>query len=285
MQVALIAIMRNEVRYLLEWVAYHRLIGFDEIFVYDNVSNDGTTLLCQELQAAGLINYKTWIDPAPEEKTGPQIPAYRDAAQTVKADWLCFLDADEFLVLDGFHSIHSFIQSAGRESMPIALNWKIFGSNNLKRYDSGLVTDRFTRRGLITADVNRHIKTIGPRSALIDGAQVHVHGWILNRLNQFYVNAAGHRIEVSGCTFVDPPMWNFAWVNHYIVKSLEEFQFKRRRGKVSHNPTDPEKFSQTEENYFRMYDANDLDDQFIRRLRPKLVDEIMNIRLRIGVLG
>jgi len=40
--VTLVAICRNERRFLIEWVAYHRLIGFERIIIYDNETNDGS---------------------------------------------------------------------------------------------------------------------------------------------------------------------------------------------------------------------------------------------------
>ncbi|MBT9572601.1 MAG: glycosyltransferase family 2 protein, partial [Pseudomonas umsongensis] len=36
------AICKNEKPYILEWVAHQKLSGFDQIFVYDNDSDDGT---------------------------------------------------------------------------------------------------------------------------------------------------------------------------------------------------------------------------------------------------
>jgi len=38
MSCSLCAIVKNEARYLLEWVLYHRLIGFDGIVIYESDS-------------------------------------------------------------------------------------------------------------------------------------------------------------------------------------------------------------------------------------------------------
>ena len=42
MKFTLVTTVRNEGPYLWEWVAYHRMIGFHDIIVFQNDSNDGT---------------------------------------------------------------------------------------------------------------------------------------------------------------------------------------------------------------------------------------------------
>jgi len=276
---ALIVIVRDEARALLEWVAYHRVIGFDEIIVYDNESRDGTTELCHQLQNEGAITHRPWPDPAPELGTGPQVPAYEHAVANSAADWLCFLDADEFLVLQNYRTVGDLLRVAGRHAMPIALNWKIFGSNWQIEYRDGLVIDRFTRCGGPEQDVNRHIKTLGPASVLLAGARVHIHGWVLAK-GQYYVDALGNPAAVEGYTFVTPPRWRGAWVNHYLVKSREEFEQKRLRGKATHAVGDPTKYDRTIEDYFTKYDQNEMEDNTIRQ-RTERVQRMLG-KWRLG---
>jgi Glycosyl transferase family 2 len=40
-------IVRNELPYLIEWIEFHRLVGFHRLVVYDDNSTDGTHLLGQ----------------------------------------------------------------------------------------------------------------------------------------------------------------------------------------------------------------------------------------------
>lgn len=42
LKVALVATAKDEGPFVLEWVAYHRLAGFDPIIIYQNDSTDGT---------------------------------------------------------------------------------------------------------------------------------------------------------------------------------------------------------------------------------------------------
>lgn len=42
MKTAVCAIVRNEARYMVEWVAYYAAIGVDAFIIYDNGSTDDT---------------------------------------------------------------------------------------------------------------------------------------------------------------------------------------------------------------------------------------------------
>ena len=47
-KLAIVAIAKNESDYIREWVAYHKVIGVERIYLYDNDSTDGTK---EEIQA------------------------------------------------------------------------------------------------------------------------------------------------------------------------------------------------------------------------------------------
>lgn len=266
----LAAIMKNEAAYLREWVAYHRVIGFDHIIILDNESTDATAAICEQLVATSAIEYRYWPDPPPNSPIGPQVLAYEHTAATTSTEWLCFLDADEFLTLESDRSVAELVGRAGVGGMPIALNWKIFGSSGHITASDALVIQRFQRCGGLQLDVNAHIKTLGPTALLRAGARVHVHGWVLDHPAHFFVDALGERVTVEGHTFVRPPRWRGAWVNHYIVKSLEEFEQKCRRGSATETTRSRHKYSRTFSNYFQQYDHNEHHDSTILRFQNEL---------------
>jgi hypothetical protein len=41
-RVGIVAIAKNEARFLLEWVAFHRAVGIRHFFIVDNGGDDGT---------------------------------------------------------------------------------------------------------------------------------------------------------------------------------------------------------------------------------------------------
>jgi hypothetical protein len=221
-----------------------------------------------------LIEYRRWPDPPPDCPIGPQVLAYQETAANTSTEWLCFLDADEFLTLQTYGSVAELVARAGAPGMPIALNWKIFGSSGHVTASDALVTQRFVRCGSIARDVNAHIKTLGPTALLREGARVHVHGWVLDNPEHFFVDALGERVAVQGHTFIRPPRWRAAWVNHYIVKSREEFEQKCRRGSATVAAGSAKKYPRTFENYFNQYDCNEDLDETIQRFAQALQREL-----------
>ncbi|WP_164999630.1 glycosyltransferase family 2 protein [Salinicola tamaricis] len=95
-RLAMVAIVKNEHDYLPEWVAYHRMIGVEHFYIADNGSDDGTDLLLASWQRLGLVTTCSWT---PEDKA--QTSWYAHVLETWgrEAEFMAFLDADEFLVL------------------------------------------------------------------------------------------------------------------------------------------------------------------------------------------
>jgi len=51
----IVTTMKNEGPFILEWLAYHRAIGFDDFLVYTNDCTDGTDTMLQMLERKGIV--------------------------------------------------------------------------------------------------------------------------------------------------------------------------------------------------------------------------------------
>jgi hypothetical protein len=68
---AVCAIFKNEASYLLEWIACHRVVGFDHLVLHDNDGSDSGTDLIRSSCAADSVTVIHW-----PEWSG-QLSAYR----------------------------------------------------------------------------------------------------------------------------------------------------------------------------------------------------------------
>ena len=59
-RLGLVAPVKEEEPYLLEWIAYHRALGIEYFMLGDNGGADRTSELLQALDAAGLIQRLDW---------------------------------------------------------------------------------------------------------------------------------------------------------------------------------------------------------------------------------
>ena len=258
LRIALGAIVKNEGPYIAEWALYHQMMGFDPIIVYNNESADETTDVCMFLQDRRIIKHVRWPQPDREETESVQLLAYRHIVRHVSADWICFLDADEFLCLEHHNSVQDFIATHTGRS-PIGLNWKVYGSSDRLRRDTGPVIDRFRMRPR-DHEANVLVKTMAPLEICYNNhAHVHIHGWPLVGDERHYVDALGRPLRLEGNSYARPPLWKGAWINHYLIKSLEEFKTKSLRGRADATGADAAPFK-TIENYFNPYDRNEVYD-------------------------
>lgn len=205
-------IVKNEDQTLDEWIRYHRKLGFDHIYVFDN----STEFSLADWQA----RYDGFITVRHYPGVARQRPAYNEWLKDYKDKhtWCAFIDADEFIVLKKHQNIKDML-TEHCSSGALCLNWVMFGSSGHTTYSSEPVLERFTHR---CASINEHVKTIAHLPSTI---RVLTHEVITNR---------GVPHDTNNKRVVGPFNHNrpgdVAVIHHYVVKSLEEYMWKVERG-------------------------------------------------------
>lgn len=236
------AIAKNEGPYFREWIDWHRSQGVEKFYIYDNESTDDTAEVLAPYIAEGIVDYLFW----PGQRQ--QIPAYDDciARHRLESRWMAFIDIDEFVVPTGEVGVLDFLRRM--ESWPVVeVNWLVYGSGGEKTKREGGVMERFRYHSLPDDVVNRHIKSfVDPRrvccmtgchnAAILPGSgpAVDVHG---EKIDEIW----SRREPVSGDIRI----------NHYAVKSYEEFLGKRARGRAR-------SLDMRGMDYFDRFDRNDI---------------------------
>jgi SAM-dependent methyltransferase len=219
-----VAMARNEAPYLLEWIAYHRILGFQQITIYDNESNDASADILLPLSRAGIINARFW-----PSRNNKQNKAYRHAVRRMRSlvEWCLFVDLDEFLLLEPGLSLDDILPKEPDVSA-VAFPWRVYGSGGLRNRDARLTIERFTMAG---AQNSRMTKSI---VRLKDVVQVEIHlprkikGRVVDSLGRTVANT--HASGLSWIVDGGP-----ARINHYFNRSREEFEFKLARGRGAFN--------------------------------------------------
>ena len=270
----LLSSMRDEGPFALEFVAHHRAIGFDRIFIASNDCRDGTDLLLDALDRAGAItHFRSTV--APGEV--PQHAAYaamRERHGLDRADWLMVLDADEFLdVTTGAGRVQDLTAAAGENVDILMLNARTFGTAAEQDWRPGLVTEQFTRRL-----PERH-RANGPVKTLARGMERFRH--IHNHSVMGYAGPGDLTVmRADGSCFPIPPrekMWTrlrnvpvdeirygLAHYNHYAVKSLASFLLRQDRGRGA-APKGQGNTRHTDQYFERIAGARIHDDGFATR--------------------
>ena len=241
---ALCAIAKNEGPYFREWIEWHRSMGVDKFYIYDNESTDGTREVLEPYVLADVVEHI----PFPGHRM--QLAAYDDCLRRHRLDtrWIAFIDLDEFIVPVKDDSIRTFLQQH-EDASAVEINWLIYGSGGQKKKTPGTMMERFKYHSLPSHHLNRHVKSIvDPR-----------HVYTMIGCHEV-ARIAGRTVDSHGNTvtkhFRDrEPQQDVIRINHYAVRSYEEFVEKQARGRASGtNKT-------IEEWYFKQYDLNDIEER------------------------
>jgi SAM-dependent methyltransferase len=214
-----IAVARNEAPYLLEWVAHYRVLGFEQITIYDNQSNDASARILGPLARAGIVNARYWPD-----RSNKQRRAYTNAIRRLRpfVQWCLFVDLDEYLVLEPGTALKDLLPT-DPDVAGVGIPWRMYGSAGLRNRATGLTIERFT---MTKPTNNRHVKSL-VRLRDVDLMGIHIPKRFRGRL----VDVAGNPIAAATSGLLPRPSSGAARINHYFNRSWEEFESKRARGR------------------------------------------------------
>lgn len=277
----LVTTVKNEGPYILEWLAYHKSIGIDDIVVFSNDCTDGTNLMLNRLDQMGVLKH---FDNPQGPRMDPQRSAYSRANRmdfVKSADWVLILDADEFLnVHVGDRTVDALIEHCQAPDA-ISVNWRLMGScDEAHMALDALVTERFTSGSTFDKPENGLVwgfKTLfRPRTFEFFG----VHRPKFKKTTEI-VDGMASWTNADGKPMGDQYLrkgWRGsannvtgegAQVNHYAIKSREDFLLKRLRGTANSKNK-----NRIDMEYFEKYDINTNPDNTIPTsgIRP-IMDE------------
>lgn len=231
-KVALNCIGKCENNYIREWVEYHKSLGFDKIFIYDNNDIDGEHFedVIGDYVEQGfceIIDFRG--------RKCCQEQAYHDCyvKNNKEYDWIAVFDIDEFLTLKQHSDVHEFLDDSRYSNYQVLhLNWMCYGDNEMLDSDGRLCQERFSQplpfdvRKFSEFPENNHIKSI------VRGGLKHINWrYIAHTPWCFYrcCNADGEECDVRSP--FTPYTFEVAFFRHYQTKTIGEWiKVKQARG-------------------------------------------------------
>ena len=251
-KICVVAIAKNESDYIAEWAAFHKTVGFDHIFLYDNDSTDGMQDKLKGFVDSGFVTVKK----IPGQ--GQQFNAYNDAVRLHRDEyeWMAFIDCDEFLMPEAKgQPIASILESFIKKDNAIggvAVNWCVYGSSGFAKKPDGLLIENFVWRAKTNGGRgNECIKTIA-RSMSIQYFQ-HPH-YPVYKSGYYPVNTQMKLVPEWSSSLKDS--YILLRINHYFTKSKEQWIKRRSLGRA---PLGANHKRSLEE--FYLHDNNDVEDK------------------------
>ncbi len=228
--ISLCTMFKDEAPYFKEWIEFHRIVGADHFYLYDNNSSDDFEAVLAPYIEKGIVTLIHW----PEEHA--QTKGFEDCIKRFRgeSDWIGFIDVDEFLVPVEEESLVTFLDRFARRPA-VLVYWRFFGSG-----------------GRLTRDVSRLVT----EDFVVASGKLYDKGkCFFNSNYDYYWNYAGngsmfHYLWTVSRGRAIPPVDMFdrttlrKWcpaprtrkipvqLNHYAVKSLAEHREKDKKGDV-----------------------------------------------------
>jgi hypothetical protein len=206
------AIYRNEAKDLREWIEFHRLIGVERFFLYDNRSTDDHLDVLAPYIESGVVVHHDWpLFPGQFEAYDHCMAEHRNESR-----WIALLDVDEFLFSPTGAKVSDLLVEF-EQHPSVGVNQLMFGSSGHRTRPPGLVVSEHTRRDRLPWP---YIKNIVDPVRYVRSISAHLcafsHRLAVDENHQPILG--GGRTQFASVSRLR--------INHYYFKSAEEGRAK-----------------------------------------------------------
>lgn len=148
---------RDHASYMVEWVEFHRLVGAEHFFLYDNGSQDDHLELLRPYIDEGIVDVHEWpVYPG-------LIKAFDHCIEHHRTDsrWIAFIDNDEFLFSPTGTPVSEILRDY-EDAPGVGVNRMPFGPSGHQTRPPGLVIENYVRRPKAVQTVIKSI--VDPRA-------------------------------------------------------------------------------------------------------------------------
>lgn len=221
-KVCLCTIGRKENRYIKEFVNFYEKMGVDKIVLYDTNDEQGEKFeeVINDYIKKGFVEVLNY-----RGKKSESLKMMNHCYQNnyINYDWMIFFDIDEFIHLNKYTDIKTFLNEKKFDKcQKIYLNWVFHTDNNSFHYEKLGLQERFTKKEKtpekITSDSFNYVKSI-------------IKGNITNlNINNKYTlsndiqgcNGYGKKPTFIGLNMKESDFENY-YIDHFFYKSIDEF--------------------------------------------------------------
>lgn len=196
--------LRNQARFLREWIMYHAEIGVQRWFIYDNNSDDNIQDILESLGHNYNITRHVW----PWIKSQEAGFAHCALRARDLCEWVGFIDVDEFFYLPENMSIQHVLRQQTSEIAEARVPCHSFGPSGLKRVPIKGVTVGYTCR---LAFPERHKSIVKPEA---------LDPTLMNVVHHFRLRRGYKYVNIDRNVMV---------VNHYKYQVWQVFKQKFHR--------------------------------------------------------
>lgn len=291
LRICAVTCVKNEGPFLLEWIAFHRVIGVSDFLFYSNDCSDGTDRLLDALAEQGIVTHL----PNPAQGRNYQMEALRHAAKqdiVIGADWVWVADVDEFPNIHvGDHTLPALIKACG-DAQAISLSFQFFANAGVQKFKDLPVIEQFTRThnpDIWCGELAIEVKTLMRHDFPLKYFGAHrpfFREKLPPRKHPHWTDGSGREVPHKFLVAANPRRIrkfpaagarDFATLHHYALRSLDSYLVKNDRGDVNRENR------AFDDSYWRERNDDAVQDSSIHRYLPALRAEIERLRTLPGI--
>lgn len=274
-ELSVLAMFREESKYLKEWIDYHRIVGVEHFWLYNDHSTDNFYEVLKEYVDTGIVEVIDWTTGGCEWNFLRQPGIYVDGLKKAigKTKWLAILDLDEFLIPMRDQTVTECLEKHYKEATEIYVNYRHFGTSKVTVPEGESMLYHLTSCSLKGHPRNLVGKCIVRPECVILEKVWTPHYFELKHGGKFF-NGSGELIPYEFETRKEAALIDFSTkvsdkllrVNHYMLRD-ESFFWNRRYARTG----DKELLMEQYENFLAMKDYSIM--RFVKKLYPQHFQE------------
>lgn len=261
MKTAICTLIKNEHKFIKEWVDYHLSIGIDDIYLFEDWGSNSHADIFKDYEHCKVIPLEgNTFGIRNTESSYIQLQTWTYFLNKCKKDnsydWVLFNDNDEFLMFEEGYNLEKLLSEF--EDYPgIHLTWKMYGANGYIKSPKGGVLENYTKPCSDDEKCDK-MPTWNHKSF------VNIHKAV--KFDNLHIIHGGVDTNFDPKGYSTTFCYKKAWLNHYYSKSWEDYVWRMvKRGNLSNNYR----------TYDRFFDTN----KDMLPKKEKLINSIRNIPL------
>lgn len=233
-KVSICAIFKNEALYLREWIEYHKIVGVEHFYLYNNNSEDNYEEILKPYISDGSVTFTQW----PQNQA--QMQCYHNAIDrfSTETEWLSFIDIDEFIVPNSTDNIYDFLKPFQKNRPVVIAYWRMFGtSGKISRDTNNLVIEDLTVCWNKYVDIGKVFYNTAFPFDKNDSRNSSLHHYSWGKIGKNALPPVNVFNKI--CMYGNNPVSGYAdvqkfplQINHYFTKTYNEYLQKKAKGDV-----------------------------------------------------
>lgn len=220
MYFCLTTIIKNEHKFLDEWIQYHINLGINKIFIFEDINSKSHKDICDKYDNVELNSVKIFYED--DIQYISQITTFKKILKFVDYqyiyDWCFYLDIDEFITFENNDDSLEKIFTLYNDYDFVQLQWMNYNANN-HIYSLDNVIESYTEKcWFLQESIKNHSR---------NKLAIHIKNY-KNIMNNVFNH---HHAKYNYCKTnfdrnKDTLCYKKIYIRHYITKSFEDWIYK-----------------------------------------------------------